>query len=119
MTKQLIKGALFLLSLLGIVCAYIWYANESAEKDAWYFCERMSLGSDIAAGIEKFEKATGYKKAPGGKVSALHYGFPQEGFAKNKHTFIFKGFMLDKAYCDVSLTADGKITGRNSYFQYD
>ncbi|NHZ44669.1 hypothetical protein [Massilia aquatica] len=119
MAKQLTKGALILLSLLSVLCASIWYANASAEKEAWNFCERMPLGSDIHSEIEKFEKDIGYHKVPGGRVSASHYGFPEAGFANNKHTFIFKGFMLDKAYCDVSLTDDGKIIGKNSFIQYD
>lgn len=110
---------LILIALPGILCASIVYANARAETDARDFCERLPLGADIVLEIEKFERDIGFKKAPGGKVSADHHGFPDEGFTKNQHTFLFKGFMLDKGYCVVSLAADGKITAKNSSFMYD
>lgn len=106
-------------SLLDVFFTPCLYANARAETDARDFCERMPLGADIVLEIEKFERDIGFKKVSGGKVSADHYGSPDEGFARNQHIFFFKGFMLDKGYCVVSLAAEGKITAKNSSFTYD
>ncbi|NHZ67043.1 hypothetical protein [Massilia genomosp. 1] len=103
----------------GIFLAFIWYANVAAEKNARMFCEGIPIGSDISLEIAKFEEAIGYKKKPGGKVSVHHYGFPQKGFSKDRHTFLFDGFMFDKGYCEVTLNAAGKVMSKNSSMQYD
>jgi hypothetical protein len=117
--RTLVKSAIILICVPGILLGYIWYANAAAEMNARVFCDGIPVGSSITSEIAKFEKDIGYRQEPGGKVSVRHYGFPQEGFSTDSHTFLFYGFMSDRAYCDVSLSADGKITARNSFMQYD
>lgn len=117
--RTLVKAAITLSCVPGLLFGYIWYANWTAESEARVFCERTRLGADIGFTVIEFEHEIGYRKVPGGKVSVRHYGFPEQGFAKDKHTFLFNGFMFDKAYCDVSLNPDGKIIGKQSFILYD
>ncbi|MDQ1834515.1 hypothetical protein [Massilia scottii] len=116
---SVLKVAIGIIVVPGAALAFVWYSNWSAERSARVYCDGIQLGSDISVQIEKFEKNIGYKKESGGKVSVRHYGFPQERFPMGQHTFLFYGFMFDKAYCDVSLSPDGKVTAKNSFIHYD
>ncbi|WP_157778543.1 hypothetical protein [Massilia violaceinigra] len=117
--NSLLKVAIGIIVVPGAVLAFVWYSNWSAERSARVYCDGIQLGSDISVEIEKFEKNIGFEKEPGGKVSVRHYGFPQERFPMGQHTFLFNGFMFEKAYCDVSLSPDGKVTAKNSFIHYD
>lgn len=116
---SLVKCVIGILIVPGAILAFVGYANWSADRAAQVYCDGIPLGSDISVEIEKFENRIGYKKEPGGKVSVRHYGFPDAGFPKDSHTFIFNGFMFEKAYCDVALSPDGKVKSKISGFQYD
>ena len=117
--RKAMKVAITLITVISSVALLILYSNWSAEKDAQSFCHGVPLGSDITVEIMKFETKIGDKLEPGGKVSVRHYGFPEEGFPKGHHSFLFKGFMFEKAYCDVSLDENGKVVSKRSYMQYD
>jgi hypothetical protein len=105
--------------LLALLAVFVNYLNWVAESKAKAFCNAIETGSDISVIIDKFDKDTGYEKKPGGKVSAFHYGYPEDGALADGHTFIFPGIFFDKAYCDVSLTKNGKVASKKSYFMYD
>lgn len=115
----LIKLVVAIALLLGGMASCNYYLAWSAERKAQAFCDSIAPGSDISLAIARVDDESGYKKVDGGKVSALHYGFPEEGFADYSHTFLFPAFGFDKAYCDVTLTKDGKVVSKNSYFQAD
>ena len=117
--RSLMKVGVAIVCVPALLYAGLWYANWSAERSAQVFCDGIPLGSDITLEIVKFEKEIGFRQEPGGKVSVRHYGFPQEGFSKDRHTFLFNGFWYDKAYCDVSIGPDGKVTAKKSFIQYD
>jgi hypothetical protein len=112
-------AAMTLIAIPGTLIAFVWYANRSAEREAREFCDGIAQGTDIALAIAKMEKQTGFEKRAGEKTSVRHVGFPDEGLAKNSHTFIYPGFIFDKAECTVWLDQNGKVTSSFSKMLYD
>jgi hypothetical protein len=119
----LVKVALVIASipvvLIALFAAIVYYANWSAERDAEALCDSIPLGSDIVPTIRKFEKDIGFIKQPGGKETVRHYGYPDSGPYTDGHRFMFFGMWMDKAYCGVSLTQDGKVKAKNVYLHED
>lgn len=91
------------------------YVNWSAERNARALCDSIGIGSDIRSTISKFEQDTGFVKQPGGKESVRHSGYPDTGPYTEGHRFMFFGVWMDKAYCDISLTSDGRVRSKNAY----
>lgn len=114
-----LKIVLFIISLSVILFMLVAYSIWSAERDANVFCDKIALGADIVPIIRQFEKQTGFERKPGDKVSARHYGFPDEGFDNDGHTFLFPALMFSNAYCQIALTENGKVKSKIAYFQAD
>lgn len=112
---RIAKIVLGIALLLGSMRSCISYINWSALRDAQALCDSMPLGSDIVPTIRKFEKDIGFVKQPGGKETVRHYGYPDSGLYTDGHRFMFFGMWMDKAYCDVSLTQDGKAKAKYAY----
>ena len=103
-----VKIVIAIISVPVILIVLDRYANWSAEREAQVFCDAIEPGSDISLAITKFEKKVG-------KKDALHYRSAED----NVHTFLFPGFMFDKADCSVSVTPDGKTISKYSQMLYD
>jgi hypothetical protein len=116
---RLAKIVLGIALLLGGMRSCSSYINWSAEREAQALCDSMPIGSDIIPTISKFEKDIGFVKQPGEKETICHYGYPDSGPYTDGHRFMFFGMWMDKAYCDVSLTQDGKVKAKNVYLQED
>jgi|GEM_PF-2442601 len=117
--RVLFKLALIIVSLPVMLIMLVGYLICSAERDANTFCDQIAPGADIIHIIQQFEKQTGIEKESGDKVSARHYGFPDEGYGDHSHTFLFPAMMFDRAYCRVSLRENGKVKSKTAYFQAD
>lgn len=93
------------LMCLSIFPAFIIYLNWSAERDAEVFCNRISYQSPISDAILKAEQI-GLKH---------HYWLDN----KMGYSFVFHGFVMGKAYCNVILTKEGTVTSKTTEFQDD
>src|SRR5579871_3479414 len=113
---KIVLGIALIFGGMRSCCSYI---NWSAEHDAQALCDSMPIGSDIVPTIRKFEKDIGFGKQPGAKESIRHYGYPDSGPYTDGHRFMFFGMWMDKAYCDVSLTQDGRVKAKNAYLLED
>ena len=106
--SMFVKSAFAIISVPVILIALVEYINWSAEREAQAFCDAIEPGSDISLAVTKFEEKLG-------KRGALHYGSVED----KGHTFLFPGFMFDKAVCGVSVASDGKAISKYSQMQYD
>lgn len=110
LTDRLARFVLILTAVAASSWLLIHYPNWTAERAARAFCTGVRPGADMSAIIHQFEIDVGFERSPNSKVSVRHYGFPDPGFAKDSHTFVFPGFMLDKAECIIGVDKDGKAT---------
>jgi hypothetical protein len=83
--------------LASILVVPNWYAERSARQ----FCEDIAVGSNISAAVAK---------ANARKILWGDY---------RGYTFYFPGFGFDKAVCEASVDADGKVTAKGSLMEYD
>jgi hypothetical protein len=88
--------------LLAALFAYVTYVNWSSERRATAFCGEIEIGSDVSRVVDK------------AKSRSIFYGSDA-----NSYTFYFFGFVFDKAVCDVSVTADGKVKSKAAEMEYD
>jgi hypothetical protein len=79
-----------------------WWGHRQAQE----FCDGIEPGSDISAAVRAFEGRVG-------KPGVLHDG------DASGHLFMFKGFMFDKSYCSIALSAEGKVTRKIVYATSD
>jgi hypothetical protein len=115
--RRIAKIGLGIILLLGGMRSCASYINWSAERDAQALCDSIPLGSEIVPTIRKFEKDIGFVAQPGGKETVRHYGYPDSGNHTNGHRFMFFGIWMDKAYCDISLTQDGRVKAKSAYLR--
>ena len=93
-----VAGAALLASLVfGIPAGMNWRAEKKAES----FCQSVARGADVAAMARNFEKSL---EQSAGEQHILHY----EADDAASHTFLFEGFMFDKAACRVAMDKDRK-----------
>jgi len=100
-SRELLKillGVMFGLALMagllfGIPAGMNWHARKQAEE----FCSGIKRGADLTALAAGFDKAAG-------EQHILHY----EADDGASHTFLFEGFMFDKAACRVAMDKNRK-----------
>ena len=102
---NIVAWTFVVLTCLSIIPAFIFYLNWSSERDAEVFCNRISYNSPISDAILKAEKI-GLKH---------HYSFSN----KMGYSFVFHGFVMGKAYCNVILTKEGTVVSKTTEFQDD
>ncbi|HEX7641831.1 MAG TPA: hypothetical protein VF472_06410 [Burkholderiaceae bacterium] len=82
--------------LAGLMCGVPAGMNWNAEKRAKSFCQAVKSGADVAVMVGNFEKGL---EQGAGERRILHY----EAEDASSHTFLFEGFMFDKAACRVAM----------------
>jgi hypothetical protein len=98
--KILAGVALGLAVLAGLLVGVPAGMNWNAEKKAGAFCESVKRGADVSAMAANFEK--NLEKSAGERI--LQY----DADDASSHTFLFEGFMFDKAACRVAMDKDRK-----------
>ena len=87
-----------LAGLFGVVA----YVNWAAEKKANQFCSQIEIGTQISLAAAK------------AKSQGVFFGSDAKSY-----TFYFFGFVFDKAICDVTIGADGKVVSKYAGMEYD
>lgn len=107
-SRQLLKILLAMVIVLGLIMAIPEFMNRRAEASAQAFCTELKPGSEIAWAVARFETAEGGR-------DSMHYA----GADGKSHSFVFPGFVFDRAYCEVELDANGKVKAVQAVFRYD
>ena len=81
------------------------YPNWLAQHRAQVFCENIAIHADVATAINKMNKIN----------QPNHYWLEN----KSGYRFIFRGLFVDFAYCEVTLSEDGKILTKRTEMVYD
>lgn len=95
--KILLGVVLGLAGLAGLVFGVPAGINWSAEKKAGAFCESIKRGTDVTALAANFQKNAG-------EQHIVQY----EAEDASSHTFLFEGFLLDRAACRVTMDGGHK-----------
>ena len=91
--------------LLVVIFTIVMYPNWIAQRRANAFCESIAIGSDIAAPVQKMEVL----------LQPHHYWLDD----KKGYRFVFRGLVVDFAYCEVALNQHGKVIAKHSAMVYD
>jgi hypothetical protein len=91
--------------LFGLPLGSAVLINLLAEGQAQAFCDASKPGSTISAALARADQ----QGLP----------FHHEGVDGRQHTFVFRGFVMDKAYCDVFFDERGVIQSTQVQFQHD
>jgi hypothetical protein len=95
--KILLGVVIGLAMLAGLAYGVPAGMNWNAEQKARAFCDGVKRGADVAAMAANFDKSAG-------EQHILHY----EADDASSHTFLFEGFIFDKAACRVVMDKDHK-----------
>jgi hypothetical protein len=105
LSKFIFISVASVLGMLGIAVGGGSYINYAARQDATRFCEEITMGETLGLVGARYEKQGG-----------------QFQHADNRglgYTFVFPGFVMDKAYCDIGLDHNGQVISKHSYLQAD
>jgi hypothetical protein len=80
------------------------YTNWSAERKARAFCAATQPGSDIHAAIARADE-----------MKVYHSG----DVASGSQSFMFPGYFVDTAYCDVTVDGQGRVVSTHAEMLYD
>jgi len=85
---------------VGVIGAVNWYAEYQADS----FCTELKEGAGMPEALSL------------AATKGLHHHYSVEG---QRYRFVFPGFSMDKAYCEIALDASGRVLNAKSYFLSD
>jgi hypothetical protein len=101
MARTLAAIGLFAVTTIG----FAMYPNWIAQREANAFCAEIAIHSDVVTAINKMNE-----------IRQPHHYWIEK---KTAYRFVFRGWLVDFAYCEVALNNDGKVVKKRTGMVYE